>query len=71
MTRKQHHLGLALAVALGSLVLLLELLALVSSADGADGSGAGRVPLLLGGLVVVGTLLALGWRAVTRSHSDR
>ncbi len=73
MTRKQNGLGLALAVAGGCLALLLALIALATRSGASDDSPAAGFPLVLGGLVVVATLVALGWRAVSRSkdYSDR
>lgn len=73
MSRRQHGLGLALAVIGGCLVLLLLLIGLATRSGDGDDSAAAGFPIVLGGLIVVATLLALGWRAVTRSvsHSDR
>ena len=72
MTRKQNGLGLAAAVAAGCLVLLLLLIALATRSGAQDDNPAIGFPIVLGGLVVVATLVALVWRAVTRrSHSDR
>jgi hypothetical protein len=73
MGRKQHGLGLALAVIAGCLALLVLLIGLVTRSGAVDDSAAAGFPIVLGGLIVVATLLALGWRAVTRSasHSDR
>jgi hypothetical protein len=70
MARQQH--GLALAVVGGCLALLLLVIALATRSGAQDDSAAAGFPIVLGGLVVVATLVALGWRAVTRrSHSDR
>ena len=72
MTRKQNGLGLALAVIGGCLGLLLLIIGLTTRSGAQDDSAAVGFPIVLGGLVVVATLVALGWRAVTRrSHSDR
>lgn len=72
MTRKQNGLGLAAAVAAGCLALLLLLIALATRTDAQDTDPALGFPLVLGGLIVVATLVALAWRAVTRrSRSDR
>jgi hypothetical protein len=72
MARQQHGLALALAVVGGCLALLLLLIALATRSGAQDDSAAAGFPIVLGGLVVVATLVALGWRAVTRrSHSDR
>lgn len=73
MTRKQNGLGLTLAVVGFCLALLLLLIALATRDGASDDSAAVGFPIVLGGLVVLGTLLALGWRAATKgkSHSDR
>ncbi|MCW2680090.1 MAG: hypothetical protein JWM62_1491 [Frankiales bacterium] len=72
MTRKQNGAGLALAVAAGCLALLLLLIALATRSGAEDDNPAVGFPIVLGGLIVIATLVALGWRAVTRkSHSDR
>ncbi len=69
MTRKQNGLALTLAVVGGCLALLLLLIALATRSGASDDSAAAGFPLVLGGLVVVGTLVALGWRAVTKGKS--
>ena len=73
MTRKQNGLGLAALVAGGCVALLVVLIALATRDGASDDSAAGGFPLVLGGLIVLGTLLALGWRAVTkrRTPADR
>ena len=72
MSRKQNGLGLALAVIAGCLALLLLLIGLANRSGAQDDSAALGFPIVLGGLIVVATLVALGWRAVTKkSHSDR
>ena len=73
MTRQQNGLGLTALVAGGCLALLLVLIALATRSGAEDDSAAGGFPIVLVGLVVLGTLLALGWRAVTkrRSPADR
>lgn len=72
LTRKQNGLGLTLAVVGGCLALLLVVLALVTRDDASDDSAAIGFPVVIVGLIVVATLFALGWRALSkRSHSDR
>ena len=73
MTRKQNGLGLTALVAGGCLALLLALVLLATRDGATDDSAAGGFPLVLGGLVVLGTVLALVWRAATRRRtpSDR
>jgi hypothetical protein len=72
MARRQNGLGLALTVVAGCLGLLLLIIALATRDGAQDDSAAAGFPLVLGGLLVVATLVALGWRAVTRrAHSDR
>ena len=72
MTRKQNGLGLTLAVVAGCLGLLLLVIGLASRDGAQDDSAALGFPIVLGGLMVVATLVALGWRAATKkSHSDR
>lgn len=73
MTRKQNGLGLTLAVVGGCLALLLLLIALATRDGAADDNPALGFPIVLGALVVIATLVALGWRAVAKkkSHSDR
>ena len=72
MSRKQNGLGLALAVIGGCLALLLLLIGLTNRSGAEDDNPALGFPIVLGGLIVVATLVALGWRAVTRkSDSDR
>jgi hypothetical protein len=71
MTRKQNGLGLTLAVAGGCLALLLVVIALVTRDSASDDSAAIGFPVVIVGLIVLATVLALGWRAVSkRSHSD-
>ena len=71
MTRKQNGLGLTLAVAGGCIALLLLLIALATRSGASDDNPAVGFPIVIGGLIVVATLVALGWRAVNRkSHSD-
>jgi hypothetical protein len=71
MSRKQNGLGLALAVAGGCLALLLVIIALVTRDGASDDSAAIGFPIVIVGLIVLATVVALGWRAVTkRSHSD-
>ena len=72
MSRKQNGLGLALAVAGGCLALLLLLIALATRSGASDDNPAAGFPIVVGGLIVIATLVALGWRAVSKkSHSDR
>ena len=73
MTRKQNGLALTLAVVGGCLALLLLLIGLATRSGAQDDNAAVGFPLVIGGLIVVGTLVALGWRALTRgkSHSNR
>lgn len=73
MTRKQDGLGLTALVAAGCIALLVVLIALATRDGAGDDSAAAGFPLVLGGLVVLGTLLAVGWRAATRRRapSDR
>ena len=70
MTRKQNGLALTLAVVGGCLALLLLLIGLATRSGAEDDSAAAGFPLVIGGLIVVGTLVALGWRAATRSKSS-
>lgn len=71
MTRKQNGLGLTLAVAGGCLALLLLLIALATRSGASDDNPAVGFPIVIGALIVVATLVALGWRAVNNKHSDR
>ena len=72
MTRKQNGLGLTLAVVGGCLALLLLIIGLTTRDGAQDDNPALGFPIVLGGLIVVATLVALGWRAATKkSHSDR
>ena len=72
MTRKQNGLGLTLAVVGGCLALLLVLIALATRGGAEDDNPALGFPVVIGGLIVVATLVALVWRAATKkSHSDR
>lgn len=73
MTRQQNGLGLTALVVGGCLALLLVLIALATRDGASDDSAAGGFPIVLGGLVVLGTLLALGWRAASRrkDHAGR
>lgn len=73
MTRKQNGLGLTLAIVAGCVALLLLLIGLASRSGAEDDSAAAGFPIVLVGLVVVATLVALGWRAATRrkTPSDR
>lgn len=72
MARKQNGLGLTLAVVGGCLALLVVIIGLVTRDGASDDSAASGFPVVIVGLIVVATLFALGWRAVSqRSHSDR
>lgn len=69
MNRRQNGLALTLAVVGGCLALLLLLIALATRSGAGDDSAAAGFPIVIGGLIVVGTLLAVGWRALTRRKS--
>ena len=68
MTRKQHGLALAATVVVGCLALLALLIALANRAGAQNDNPAAGFPIVLLGLAAVATLVALGWRAVTRSR---
>ena len=62
MTQKQHRAGLALAGAVVGAALLLLLVGLVARSSDRVGVD---VPIVLGGAIAVGAVLAMAWRAVT------
>ena len=70
MTRKQNGLALTLAVVGGCVALLLLLIGLATRGGAQDDSAAAGFPLVIGGLIVVGALVALGWRAATKGKSS-
>ena len=73
MTRKQNGVALTLTVVAGCLGLLLLLIGLATRSGAQDDNPAVGFPIVLGGLIVVATLVALGWRAATKkkSHSSQ
>lgn len=70
MTRKQNGLGLTVVVAAGCLALLLLLIALITRTDGEEADPAVGFPLVMGGLIVLATLGALGWRAASKKRES-
>jgi hypothetical protein len=66
MTDKQNGLGLTAVVVAGCLGLLLLVIALVARTDGEQVNPALGFPLVMAGVVVLATALALGWRAVSK-----
>jgi Kef-type K+ transport system membrane component KefB len=71
MTDRQNGLGLTAAVGAGCLGLLLLVIALIArTEDSEQVNPALGFPLIMAGVVVLATALALGWRAVSKKKQS-
>lgn len=70
MTDKRNGLGLTLAVVAGCLALLLLVIALITQVSAEETNPALGFPLVMGGLIVLATLAALGWRAASKKKTS-
>lgn len=70
MSDNRNGLGLTIAIAAGCLALLLLVIALITQVGAEDTNPAIGFPLVMGGLIVLATAGALGWRAASKKKES-